>query len=270
MVNLQQSAIATGDGFSVVDVRCHAACAGASSREEQLGHVLVAVRSGVFRRRADHVEVLVDGTTAYLSSPGVEESFTHPIVGGDVCTAIHFAPSLLATLTGGDPYVSVPLLPLGPRDHAAIGRLTALARSGHDPNGTLAEQLLAFAANVLSRRWPSREGSGRPATVAVRQKLVDQARTALHDDPALGLVELGRRIGCSPHHLSRIFRDATGTSVSRYRTRLRVARALDRIDQGESNLAALAAELGFAGHLTRAVKVATGTTPTGWRAMRAR
>ena len=41
-------------------------------------------------------------------------------------------------------------------------------------------------------------------------------------DFALGLVELGRLVGASPHHLSRVFRDEVGVPVSLYRRRLRL------------------------------------------------
>ena len=87
----------------------------------------------MFGRSAGDGEVLLDETTAYLSGPGIEESFTHPVDGGDVCTAIRFEPALLATLMGGDPLVSVSSLPLCAGDHVAIGRLTATGpeRFGH-------------------------------------------------------------------------------------------------------------------------------------------
>jgi Helix-turn-helix domain len=47
-----------------------------------------------------------------------------------------------------------------------------------------------------------------------------------------------------------------GVSVTRYRNRVRVARALDRLEHGEDSLAALAADLGFAdqAHLCRTVR----------------
>ncbi|WP_091202512.1 helix-turn-helix domain-containing protein [Micromonospora narathiwatensis] len=49
----------------------------------------------------------------------------------------------------------------------------------------------------------------------------------------------------------------------RYRNRLRVGRALDRLEEGVDSLAGLAAELGFAdqAHLTRTVRAQLGHTP---------
>ncbi|MFC5666583.1 hypothetical protein ACFP3U_26890 [Kitasatospora misakiensis] len=40
-----------------------------------------------------------------------------------------------------------------------------------------------------------------------------------------GLDQLGRVVGCSPYHLSRIFRATTGEGVAGYRNRLRVTLA---------------------------------------------
>jgi AraC-like DNA-binding protein len=126
-----------------------------------------------------------------------------------------------------------------------------------------------LAAGLLARRLPERVASGRPATTAAHRLLVERARAALLADPALGLIELSRHIGCSPHHLSRVFSRLTGSSLASYRNRLRVSRALDRISQGENNLAGLAADLGFAdhAHMTRTIRGATGRTPTACRAL---
>jgi AraC-like DNA-binding protein len=66
-------------------------------------------------------------------------------------------------------------------------------------------------------------------------------------DPA-GLTVLAGRAGCSPFHLARMFRRAHGLSLTDYRTRLRIALALDRLAHGADNLAALAQELGFSHH----------------------
>jgi AraC-like DNA-binding protein len=104
----------------------------------------------------------------------------------------------------------------------AMRRLTAMARHG-DPDGSLAEHVIGFTASLLARRLPERTGSGRPATAAARRRAVSQAKAALAADPRLGLVALSRAAGCSPYHLSRVFTQLTGLTVSQYRNRLRVS-----------------------------------------------
>lgn len=94
---------------------------------------------------------------------------------------------------------------------------------------------------------------------------MERARTALHDGhpDAAGLVPLARSLGVSPYRLSREFQALVGVPLTRYRNRLRVGRALDRLEQGVDSLAGLAAELGFTdqAHLTRTVRAQLGHTP---------
>jgi AraC-like DNA-binding protein len=175
-------------------------------------------------------------------------------------------PGVLASLAGGDPAATHGVLPMDAASELAMRRLTAIARH-RDPEGSLAEHVIGFAASLLARRLPERTGSGRPATAAARRRVVSQAKAALAADPRLGLVELSRVTGCSPHHLSRVFARLTGLTVSQYRNRLRVSLALERVADGEPHLAGLAGDLGFAdhAHLTRTVRAATGRTPSSLR-----
>lgn len=258
--------IAAGDGFSVAEVRCSGARAGFDGPEVECGHALVAVRCGVFIRRVRGREVFVDGTVAYLSAPGTVEEFAHPVSGGDVCTVIRFEPRLIAALTGGDPGLCHPALPMDAASELALRAMTRLAQRG-DPDGSLAERVVRLSSGLLARRFPDRAGRVRPATAAARGRLIDQARTVLAADPRLGLVSLSRAVGCSPHHLSRVFAQLTGCTVSQYRNRLRVSLALDRLGQDEQDLAGLAHDLGFSdhAHLTRTIRAATGHTPSACR-----
>ncbi len=264
---LQGSAIAAGEQFSLSAVRCSHARAGFDSPEVERAHVLVAVRRGAFLRRVDGGEVLVDAALAYLSAPGTVEEFAHPVPGGDVCTVIRLVPGLLAELSGGDPDVRLPAVPMDAASQFALRRLVAAARHG-DQDGTLAEDVVRLVAGLLARKLPARAGSGRPATAAARSRIVNQARAALAADPRLGLIDLSRVTGCSPHHLSRVFAQLTGSTVSQHRNQLRVSLALDRIAQGEPDLAGLAHDLGFAdhAHLTRTIRAATGQPPSACRA----
>lgn len=230
--------------------------------------MLVAACRGAFVRRVAGREVFVDGSVAYLSAPGTVEEFAHPVAGGDVCTAIGFDPGLIAALSGGDPDLTDPALPMDGASELALRQVTGLARAG-DPDGSLAERVARLASGLLARRSPDRAGGGRRATAAARRRLVGQVKAALAADPRLGLIALSLDAGCSRHHLSRVFTQLTGHTVSQYRNRLRVTRALQRIGDGEQDLAALAADLGFSdhAHLTRTIRAATGHPPTACRAL---
>lgn len=132
---LAGTAVAESRELSVSRVRCTAAPAGFDQPEVETGDVLVIVSSGVSIRRTAGREVLVDSTTAYLSTPGTVEEFAHPVPGGDVCTAIHLRPGLIAALAGGDPDLRLPALPTDPASMFALHRITATARAG-DRDGT--------------------------------------------------------------------------------------------------------------------------------------
>jgi AraC-like DNA-binding protein len=109
--------------------------------------------------------------------------------------------------------------------------------------------------------------SGRPATARTRRLLADDVRAALVEEPGRSLPSLSAHLAVSPHHLSRVFRAETGETISRHRMRLRARAALERLGDGASDLARLAAELGFAdqSHLCRIVRSETGTTPSALR-----
>lgn len=256
------SPLAAGEDYAIADVRCAHGRSGFRPDPPGARHVLVFVRRGAFVRRTRSREVLHDATIGYLVSPGEPEEFAHPADGGDTCTAIRLPASLVAALAGGDPMLDIPDLPMDAASDRAIRGAIAKAAEG-DP----AEALVLAVAGVLARRVPERVAGGRPGTVAARRQLVDEAREILHAEPRTGVIELARRVGCSPHHLSRSFSQLTGAGVSRYRNRIRVAEALERLGSGETDLAALACDLGFAdqSHLTRTIRAATGRSPTAWR-----
>jgi AraC-like DNA-binding protein len=59
----------------------------------------------------------------------------------------------------------------------------------------------------------------------------------------------------------------TGTTLTRYRNRVRATAVIDRVAAGEEKLADLAAELGFAdhSHLVRVLRRAVGHSPSELR-----
>ncbi|WP_211264203.1 helix-turn-helix domain-containing protein [Streptosporangium amethystogenes] len=102
--------------------------------------------------------------------------------------------------------------------------------------------------------------------VAADRALVATAREAIlqRTPEAAGLCSLAGLLKVSPYRLSRVFSQEMGVSLTRYRNRVRVGQAMDRLTQGERGLADLAADLGFAdqAHLTRTVREHLGHTPT--------
>jgi AraC-like DNA-binding protein len=267
------SLLAAGDGFDVNAVRCAGARRGFDAPEETSGHALVFVRRGAFVRQVAGREVLLDSTVAYLTAPGDEQRCAHPVGTDDTCVVIGLSPGLASSLAGGEPR-GLPAVPMDAASEFAIRRVAALARGGADIDGELAERVAGLVAALVARArtggpgWAP-AGSAAGGRAGGRERLAGQAREIMLAEPGLGVIELARRVSCSPHYLSRVFSQVTGSSISAYRNRIRVSRALERISQGERSLAGLAFELGFAdhAHLTRTVRAVTGHTPTGCRAL---
>jgi AraC-like DNA-binding protein len=201
------------------------------------------VRRGCFRRRVDGVESVVDSVTAYFERPGEEQQVAHPVEGGDACTQLTLPPSYV--FEGAEPRFT----------EAPVDLAQRLLLRACDLD-EFVERAVAVADHLLRRPAPAR-----------RRAFVDRAREVIAADPRICLHEVARVTAVSPHHLSRTFRAETGETVSRYRNRVRVRLALERIADGEDSLARLAAELGFAdqAHLSRVVRAELGRTPSELR-----
>lgn len=246
--------VAAGPGYTLSVVRCADDHTGWSPPEVADGHRMVLVRRGRFRRRARGVAASVDAAMAYVAAPGEEEQFAHP-AGGDVCTSVTFSARRWDQLAGDRP-VRPTVYVDGALDLAHRRAVASVA----DPDFALAERLLVLVCRAI-----------KPAS-AVRfddRELVDEARAAIAADhpSACGLFPLAELLGVSPYRLSRAFPRELGVSLTRYRNRVRVGRALDRLEAGEPELARLAADLGFAdqAHLTRTVREHAGSTPAALR-----
>lgn len=244
--------VASGPGFEITAVSCLDDHRRWSAAEPRLGHGMVLARRGRFRRQAGGQVTDVDPTVGYLMAPGDEEQFAHP-AGGDLCTWIGLTPELWHTVAGER-------TPAGPAVYvdAALElthrRLLAAATHGDIEFG-VTEHLIGALTQALRLSPPSVAGT-----------LVADARHAIATGhpAATGLLALADLLGVSPYRLSRAFTRELGVSLTWYRNRVRVGRALDRLAAGERDLAGLAADLDFTdqSHLCRTLRAHLGRTPT--------
>jgi hypothetical protein len=79
--------ILAADGFLVAEVACGGGFRGWSPEEPVTSLAIVLVRSGLFRRRVNGVDLVADPMVAYLERPGTVQQSAHPD-GGDLCTVI--------------------------------------------------------------------------------------------------------------------------------------------------------------------------------------
>jgi AraC-like DNA-binding protein len=262
---LQTRTVVDRDGVTIRDVSCREATRRGHSPEQASNHTVVFVRRGCFVRTVNGVDSVCDPTVAYCATPGDEECFDHPHADGDDCTAVSFVPLLAGSLWGDELVPSV--FPTTAHIDLEHRMLLAAARRPADPHG-LAEGAITLIAQALEMTGHRAVTAGRPATARARASVVNDAREALAADPDLSLPELARAVAVSPHHLSRVFRRATGRTISRHRMRLRARATLERFADGERDLARLAADVGFAdhSHLCRVMQSETGVAPSALRA----
>ncbi|WP_377273125.1 helix-turn-helix domain-containing protein [Peterkaempfera sp. SMS 1(5)a] len=232
-------------------VECTDDHAGWSAPEAASAAQVVLVRQGRFRLDCQGRQVTVEPTSGYLNRPGEVLRFAHP-AGGDLCTSVTYIGD---ELTAGLEAARPPAVRVDARLELAH---RMLLRTGADPG-------FAAVEAVLELLWLALRSAPDELPAPGRAELADRAREAIlaSESAGAGLVELARLLDASPSHLSRTFRHHVGMPLSRYRNRVRVSQALIRIDQGETDLAALAAGLGFSdqAHFSRVMRSELGRTP---------
>lgn len=258
-------AVMRREGVEIADVACRHPAGRGRPGEQTAGHAVVFVRRGCFARSADGVLTMLDPTVAYCMNPGEEQRYDHPHSHGDDCTAVFLDPGLVVTLWGDLTLPAGPL-PISPEADLEHRLLLACSRRDADPH-ELVERAIMLTTRTLTDAAAHPVPASRPATIRSQHALVDDVREALAADAGRGLTDLATSLAVSPHHLSRVFRSITGHTISRHRMRLRTRSALERLTDGENDLARLAAETGFAdqSHLCRVIRRETGHTPSALR-----
>jgi len=149
----------------------------------------------------------------------------------------------------------------------AVPEFLALASEIRAPGGTAAE-LESYVWDVLTaiaaggRGHAKTRGSNPPRTAP---RWIRRVKEELDDCIGEGLEvrELAITAGVHPGSLTRAFRRFYGETVTSYRTRERLRRAVAALAHREESLSRIAHESGFADHphLCRCIKDATGLTP---------
>jgi AraC family transcriptional regulator len=78
------------------------------------------------------------------------------------------------------------------------------------------------------------------------------------------LEALAKACGLSPYHLCRVFRIATGDTIHKHLTQLRLRAALDRLGDARHDLVSLTFDVGFSSHshFTFALRREFGVPPS--------
>ncbi len=137
------------------------------------------------------------------------------------------------------------------------------ARVGQDfIGGWYQAKAMEIAISVLS---PGKEEFFCERQQRVAHERVEKVKGILGRDlehpPTLP--EISKEVGCSPHYLSRIFSQETGTTISRYLRDLRLDRAAGILKTGQSNVTEAAMEVGYSSlsHFSKAFAERFGVCP---------
>lgn len=128
---------------------------------------------------------------------------------------------------------------LRPLELFTIKRTLAQLRRGESEVETLAGATVSAA---LARAFPLPLAPISPFVLLARH------RATLVNEQHLKLEELAEEVRCSTFHLIRLFRRDIGVSPHQYQLHLRLASALQRLEEAETSISDLAFELGFSSH----------------------
>jgi AraC-like DNA-binding protein len=249
-------------GIDLYRVGCAGQHRGWSRDETVMTFAIVLVSEGMFRRRANGKERVVDAVTAYVQCPGEEQQVSHPW-GGDLSTVIVPSERILGDL--GDPArLTGAGLIVTPEIDLAHRLLLSRERGGAD-----ADELAEHATVVVGGLLDQYKVIHHVRASRLERRLAWQVREAIEAGVRVRLVDMAAAIGVPAYRLSRAFRRVTGLSVTSYRSQLRTRQALARLAQGDRNLAGIAADVGFAdqAHLTRTLRASSGMTPRKLRTL---
>jgi len=261
--------LATGT-MAVWDVLCSGICRHKSDEECLTRTHLVFPYRGVYVHHTGQAETVAEANQVVFFNEGEPYRVSHPVEGGDASLSI-----------GTDEQTLLELLPadvLHTKNRTLLNRprmridartqlLAALVR--HRLTCGVIETLEAedLILSLVSRALGKRTSYAASGSVG-RQKLADRAKLVLSS--SLGrrwtLAEIGSAVGVSPVYLTQVFRQVEGLPLYRYQLQLRLARALDLLNDC-ADLTGLALDLGFSSysHFSTTFKQAYGLTPLAFQ-----
>ena len=264
-------------GIVVVDYRCRAGVHAHGPEEFNEAHNVAFVRRGVFALKTPRTSAVADPNRVLFFNAHQPYRVAHPVEGGDDCTSLVLPDGLARQLVArhAPRDADHPAAPFrfdhalsSPRAIRLHYELLGRARAGGalGLQDTLAELLDEALSGAYAR--PAHAATGRAA--ARRRDLAHATAVAVQADLAAtpSLAELAVLLGCSPFHLSRVFREETGLSLRAYVKRLRARTAAEHLSAGATDLSALALRLGYAdhSHFTNAFRSEWGLPPSAFRA----
>jgi AraC-like DNA-binding protein len=253
--------------------------AGAHPDEEWTdAHEVVVPRRGAFQWDIRGERVLGHPGVATFLNPEDGYRVRHPVPGGDAGAVFQITTAELRTLLAEhDPPAACRDRPRFPVSHAPLdGRAYLLhhlaMRAASDPAASaieVEERSAAFLRAALAQAFRPRPAPARNTAAVRRGRAAEYAArvaevVAVRYREPLSLADLGRMVGVSPFHLSRLVTAATGVPIYRMILRRRLRAALEMLLETRESITRVALEHGFASHshFTDAFRCEFGVPPS--------
>jgi AraC family transcriptional regulator len=252
------------------NVRCGGECRHRSIEEcASMTHLVYPYR-GIYLRHVGADQAVADANQVLFFNAGEAYQVSHPVAGGDASLSLTLSEQVLRELAPKS------LL------HGREGAGFRLQHLGVDPrvqalvvvlrNSLSSEMVEPLEAESLALTLVCRSLGPRtarePGATRARRRLADRVKILLAGDLSRrwSLAEIAQQVRGSPVYLTQVFQRTEGIPLYRYQLRLRLARALDLLEQCE-DLSSLAADLGFSSHshFSAAFRQAYGRSPAAFR-----
>ena len=270
MAEINSHPLLATDTVTVWDVLCSGTCRHKSDEECLTTTHLVFPYRGIYVHHMGRAETVAEANQVMFFNESEPYRVSHPVEGGDASLSLDIDEQTLLEL--------VPADVLHAKDRALFNRrrmridaraqfLSALVRHRLARGTTETLEAEDLILSLVGRALGERTSYAASGSVG-RQKLVDRAKLVLSSD--LGrrwtLAEIGSAVGVSPVYLTQVFRQVEGLPLYRYQLQLRLARALDLLDDCP-DLTGLALDLGFSSysHFSTAFKRIYGLTPLAFQ-----
>lgn len=210
-------------------------------------------REGAHSIRIGDRHVIADPSTAIFHNVREEFRTRAAIRQRQKSTVVLLSADLVRELLGQREKFPSPAAPLSAAASLAHFRLLRHLGSREVSPLEIEETTLNLLRLLMEAR--GEDSSGRNSTGAGRrrraqQEMVDAVRHLISQrfGQKLLLDEIGRAVGSSPFHLSRIFTREVGVPIHRFLTQIRLRAALDRMADSGGDLSRIALEVGFSSH----------------------
>jgi len=259
--------------FGVVD---HACAAAPPPRPTTAGYAcLLFVRSGVAEVWIEGRRLVTDPSQVVLIPRGASYRVRYRRCRDGACaTTLHLDGSLstaFSHLESADPGhadVPAPALQVGSVElsydlHGLLSLTRAAAAPDRAPPAVARAIRRAVESASARIRGLHRDGAhGRPRDSALARRA--REALAVRATEAVSLARIAEQLECSRFHLCRDFKAGVGLTTQQYLHRLRVSEALYRLGDGESDLLALAIDLGYShhSHFTSVFRRLVGVPPS--------